>query len=297
MIGAVGEPYAVERFQRFFLVGHAVEILCQHHVFERREVGDQMKLLEDKPAFFGSKTIELRRRHIRCIATMDPDFAAARLIQATDEVHQSGLAGAGRAHDGQPFAGRNSERDIIERTHFKIALVHSSHVLQHDRHYSPRRIPAGWIRCKIRSGAVEASNAKAMLPANTGSSNPGCGKMAASKLALPIQKAIPLPRINPAAAPATASNAASAVKSKFTVLLDAPSAFITAKSLRRSRTELVKVTIMHSMISVTMTADAARTTARVLLTTAVCASVICRTGLISRPGREDLRVLMAASIS
>ena len=50
----------------------------------------------------------------------------------------------------------------------------------------------------------------------------------------------------------------------FTVRFDAPRAFITAKSLRRSSTELVNVATMVSMISTSTMAEAANTTDRVL---------------------------------
>ena len=73
--------------------------------------------------------------------------------------------------------------------------------------------------------------------------------------------------------------------------LDAPSAFITAKSLRRSRTELVNVATMQSMINTTTTTEDASTTERVLPTTAVWACVIWRTGLYvdAGQGRAELR--------
>src|SRR5262249_28507385 len=291
------QAYAVQGFQGLFLVRHAVKVLRQHYVFERREIGDEMKLLEDEADLFRTKTVQLGRRHFRDIATVDPDFPAGRLVETPDQVHQRGLPRAGRPHDGQPLAGRHGEGDIVKRAYLQIALVHARDVLHLNRHYSPRRIPAGWIRCSMRSGAVEASRASIALPSSTGNRRPPCGRMAASKFALPIQKAVPLPTTNPAAAPASASRAASAAKSKFTVLLDAPRAFITAKSLRRSRTELVNVTIMHSRIRVTITVDAARTTARVLSTTAVCVCVIWRMGLTSKTGREERSALIAASIS
>src|SRR6478609_661541 len=288
MLSAVFESDLVERGQRFGLVRHAVEVLRQHDVLKRREIWDQVKLLEDEADLLRAKAVELRRRHFGNVGAVNPYLAAGRLIKAAHQVHQRRLARAGRAHHGKPFARSNRERDVIERAHFNVALVDARHVLEFNRHYSPRRIPAGCICCNNLNGAVEAISARATLASKTGTRRKGCGRMAASKLALPIQKAMMQPRTYPAADPASASRAASEANRKLTVRLEAPRAFMTAKSLRRSSTEPVNVATMQSMISTTTAAEDARTTERVLPTTAVCACVIWRTGFTSTPGSPAL---------
>jgi hypothetical protein len=63
MAGALSHPYALQRRHRFFFIRHAVEVLRQHHVFQRRKIGNQMKLLEDEADLLRAKAIQLRRRH------------------------------------------------------------------------------------------------------------------------------------------------------------------------------------------------------------------------------------------
>src|SRR6185437_7740931 len=269
MIGAVSQPNTAKSGYGFILVRHAVEVLRQHYIFKRRKIRDQVKLLKDEADLLCAKTVQLRGRHPGNVSAVDPDFAAGRLVQAAHQVHQSRFAGAGRPHYSQPLSWSHRERDIIQSAHLYIALVNTAHVLEFNRHYSPRRIAAGCICCNSFSGAVDAISANNTLPSNTGSKSIGCGGMAASKFALPIHKAIALPRMYPAAAPVSASRAASAAKREFTAPLEAPRAFITAKSRRRSKTELVNVATMQSMIKTTTTADAAKTMERVLPTTAL----------------------------
>ncbi len=51
------QPDPGQRIERLLLVGHAVEVLRQHHVLERSEVGNQMKLLEDEADFLRPHTV------------------------------------------------------------------------------------------------------------------------------------------------------------------------------------------------------------------------------------------------
>ncbi len=75
MIGTVFQSNMAERGQRFSFVRHAVEVLCQHHVFERREIGNQMKLLEDEANLLRAKAVQLRCGHSGDIRAVDQNFA------------------------------------------------------------------------------------------------------------------------------------------------------------------------------------------------------------------------------
>ena len=48
VVQAVGEADAAQRLLGLGAVGHAVDVLRQHDVLERGQVGDQVELLEDE---------------------------------------------------------------------------------------------------------------------------------------------------------------------------------------------------------------------------------------------------------
>ena len=60
---AGGQAYPVERGAGFGLVGHGVEVLRQHDVFKRRQVWDQVELLEDEADLVGAEAVELGGGH------------------------------------------------------------------------------------------------------------------------------------------------------------------------------------------------------------------------------------------
>jgi hypothetical protein len=94
MRGAVAEAYSGEGGEGFFLVGDGVEVLREHYVFERGEVGDEVELLKDKSDFVGAEAVELLRRHGAEIFAGDADGAAGRAVEAAEEIDQRGFAGA-----------------------------------------------------------------------------------------------------------------------------------------------------------------------------------------------------------
>src|ERR1044071_5396883 len=83
MLGAVFEADLVERGQRFGLVRHAMKVLRQHDVFKRREIWDQVELLEDETDLFRAEAVQLRGSHPGDVRAVDPDLAASGLITAS----------------------------------------------------------------------------------------------------------------------------------------------------------------------------------------------------------------------
>ena len=90
---ALFQSHALEGFEGFLLVGHAVKILGQHDVFESGEIGNQMKLLEDEADFFRAHAIQFSRRNVGDVFAIQPNLAGSRTIQAADQIDQSGFAG------------------------------------------------------------------------------------------------------------------------------------------------------------------------------------------------------------
>ncbi len=116
------QPDVGQSRERFLLVGHTVKVLRQHDIFERGEVGNQVELLEDETHFFGAGAVQVRGGNHGNILAVEPNFTASGTIQAADQVGESRFSRAGRAHDGQPFAGPNLQRDVIQRAHHASAF-------------------------------------------------------------------------------------------------------------------------------------------------------------------------------
>ena len=58
VLDAIGKTDAGQRGAGFVFVGGAMEILREHHVFNRREIGHEVKLLEDESDFLGAEAGE-----------------------------------------------------------------------------------------------------------------------------------------------------------------------------------------------------------------------------------------------
>ena len=49
---AIAQTHSLQRFPSLLFVRDAVEILREHHVFQRREIRHEVELLENKADFF-----------------------------------------------------------------------------------------------------------------------------------------------------------------------------------------------------------------------------------------------------
>jgi hypothetical protein len=73
--GAVFQADMRQRLQGFLLVGHAVEVLGQHDIFERGEIGNQMELLKDEANFFRARPAQIQRGKLGHVFAVEPDLA------------------------------------------------------------------------------------------------------------------------------------------------------------------------------------------------------------------------------
>src|SRR5215813_1135692 len=222
MMRALLESNSIQRFQCFLLVSHRVEVLGQHHVFERRQIGNQVELLEDEADLFCPETIELRSGEVAEIVAVDEDVSRAGAIEAADEIYQRGLARTGRPHDRKPFTFTHRKRHSIESAYFAglsalARRVYLPHVDNLDRHYSPLRMPAGSIRCKRANGTVAATRARTTSARMTSGNTLNCGVTTAWKLACEIQTATAEPTTYPTTPAHSAIVSASPANKAFTV--------------------------------------------------------------------------------
>jgi hypothetical protein len=88
VMGAIAQAHAGESVDGFFFVGHAVEVLRQHHVFDGGEKWDEMKLLKDESDFLGAHAIQVRGRNAGDVLAVEPDFAGAGTVEAADQIDQ-----------------------------------------------------------------------------------------------------------------------------------------------------------------------------------------------------------------
>ena len=112
--GAGAEADAIEGCPGFALVGHGVEVLGEHDVFYRGEVGDEVELLEDEADLVGAEAVELGGAHGGDIDAVDPELSGGGAVEAAEEVDEGGFAGAGGAGDGDPLAGDDGEAGVVE---------------------------------------------------------------------------------------------------------------------------------------------------------------------------------------
>src|SRR5690349_8381022 len=279
VMGALAKADALEGVEGLLLVGHAVEVLRQHDVFKCGEKRDEMELLEDEADFFGAHAVEFGGGDIGDVLAVEPDFAGRGAVETADEIDQGGFSGTAGAHDGNPFAGRDGERKGVERANdavgsFGAGGIDAVHVDELDHGYSPLRMMEGCTRRKRVMGRMAARRATAMLPAITRGSTLKRGTTGAWKLTRPIQAATPIPMMKPRMAPAAPRAAASAATNPLTMPWEAPSAFMMAKSRRRSSTHPMSVESTQSDAVRMMRMVAESSVARVLPSTRASPSMI-----------------------
>jgi hypothetical protein len=182
MCGAISHPDVAKCFHGLVFIGHAVEVLSEHHVFQRREMGDQMEVLEDKADGFAAETGEIRTAELGGIGAVDADGAGGGLVETAEEVQESGFAGAGGAHDGDPFALIGGEGDAVEGGYGAGPIaVEFTDVRQFDESaqsysplliYSPLRIIAGWmVQMRETAMPVEMAATASMTSATPAKTN------------------------------------------------------------------------------------------------------------------------------
>ena len=115
MLCSVLQSNALQRFESFLFIGHAVVILRYHHIFNSGEIIHQMELLEDKPDFIAADFRQLPAAFLGDICAVENDLAERRLIHTADNIHHSGLSRAGGSHNCEPFAVFYGEVHIIKR--------------------------------------------------------------------------------------------------------------------------------------------------------------------------------------
>src|SRR4029078_3627339 len=107
VMDARGQPDAIERFQRELLPllrGHLPVQQRNLDVVEHRQIGDEMKALEDEAELLVAHLRELAIAVAVDVLSFERQPAVRRTIEQTDQVQQRALAAAGRPHDRYELA-------------------------------------------------------------------------------------------------------------------------------------------------------------------------------------------------
>src|ERR1700730_1040559 len=232
MVQPFPEAHPGQRLGGFFFIRDTVKILGKHHIFQSREIWNQVKLLEYKADFIRAVTRQFAFAQIADFEAVDNHASRAGMIEPAKYVDQRGLAGAGRAHDGNPLARFHIETHAIERADFAKALFELVD-LDQGRHYSPRRISAGRTRPRRRRGKAPAS-ATPIVNAIVMGKTSKRAEMTTPKMRSPIHRARTTPNKKPRIPPTAPSAPASARNRRMMRGTVPPSAFMRPTSCRRS---------------------------------------------------------------
>ena len=91
------------------------------HVLLERQLGQQVVLLEDEAQHLVPDGGQLVLIHLTHIPAVQQVRAGGGHVQAADDVHTGGLAGAGLAHDGHELPLPDLEGDVVRRLHSGVA--------------------------------------------------------------------------------------------------------------------------------------------------------------------------------
>ncbi len=114
---AVGQSNPFEGLERplpAFGGGHSCVDQGQFDIGQSGRPVEQVESLKDKADFLIADVGELGVIEPRDGLSVEHVLSAGRCVETTDEIHQGGLAGARRAHDGEVVAGCDLEIDAVE---------------------------------------------------------------------------------------------------------------------------------------------------------------------------------------
>jgi hypothetical protein len=121
VVAAVVEADHVAEFAGALAADGGFDALVEEgdfEVFEDGELGDEVKVLEDETEAFAAEFGELVVGELGDVLVVEEVVAAGGAVEAAEDVHEGGLAGAGRAHDGDHVALVDIEGDAGEGADF-----------------------------------------------------------------------------------------------------------------------------------------------------------------------------------
>ena len=159
--GAVGQTHAVESLEGFLFVGHRMVVLRDHDVLEGGQVADEVELLEDEADRAAADLGEFVGGQVGDVVPVEHDGALGGRVHGSDDVHESRLAGAGGADDGDPLAARDLEGHVVEGVQVAVDLGDALQAQQRVR--GGRRGLGGLGRIRSGGGGVGGSHGGSLI--------------------------------------------------------------------------------------------------------------------------------------
>src|ERR1700730_100609 len=244
---AATQPHAAQSLGGLLLVRNAVEILGQHDVLQRIQIGHQMELLKHEADLFRAVAHQIVLAKLGQIHVVDQRISGSQRVQPTQYVDQRGLARTGRPHQRHPIPLLDRKGNAIERPQVPVFLHQRiDHYLP--AHSSPRNTLAGRIPAMCRKGNALAMETITVRVTATGYTiQRGCAATPNTAFPSWMERRIPIadptiPAINPI-------STASARNSWTTLCTDPPIAFISPTSFFRSTAMLLIPAITHKEVS------------------------------------------------
>ena len=137
----VRQTHPVQGFQGLLLVRQTVVILSHHDVLHRRQVVDQVELLENQTDFVPANLRQGLGVLPGDIPAIQQDLPGGGPVHTADDVHQGALAGAGRPHDRDPFALVHMHVHIVQGFQVPVNLGYAAQFQQTHTLCSPFILP------------------------------------------------------------------------------------------------------------------------------------------------------------
>src|SRR3974390_1790386 len=171
-------------------------------------------------------------------------MAGRERVEAAENIDEGGFTGAGRAHEGDPLASFDAERNAVERAECAV-LLDERIDFDLGAHSSPRKTEAGRTLARRRNGNAAAMETKTVRATEIGYPiRRGCA--ATPKTALPSQMETRMPSAEPMRPPTIPRRIASVKNRLTTRSTEPPMAFMRRTSFLRSTATLLMPAMTQS---------------------------------------------------
>jgi hypothetical protein len=99
------------------------------------------------------------------VLAVDPDAAFGDVVIAQQQLEQAGLAGAGRADQGDALAGGDVQADVVQGVGLRTRRIAEADVLEADGAPAPAGLAFGLGGLPMADSACSSSSSRSVAPA------------------------------------------------------------------------------------------------------------------------------------